>query len=75
MSANPKQSSSTPSSVETEGDRITHSVSMILMCQEHAESNNSKQTNPPVLKMPLTPSVSVGPQRTAVADMRIQGPF
>ena len=75
VSATPKQSSSTPSSVEAEGDSITHSVPTRPMCEEHEESNDSKQTSPPVLMVSLTHAVSVGPQRTAVADVRIQGPL
>ena len=75
VSATLKQSPSTPSSVEAEGDSITHSVPTTPMCEEHKESNDSKQISPPVLMISLTHAVSVGPQRTAVTDVRTQGPL
>ena len=74
VSIDPTQSSGISSPAEAEKDRITHLVPTTPMCEEHKE-NKSEQTSHPVLMVSLAHAVSIGPQQTSVADVRIQAPL
>ena len=72
VSVNPKQSPSTASSTEVEGDSITQSIPTASICKEKEGTNTSAQTSRPVLMVSLAQTVRIGPQQTAVARVRIQ---
>ena len=74
VSVTPKQSFSASSSVEAEDNSTTYPTPKTLMCEEH-EGNNLKQASPPVLMVSLAHAVSIRPQWTAVANIKIQTPL